>query len=179
MKAGYVIDTVDKLIPNEFDREEKLRWLNQLESEIWHSLLCHYAENLIKVCYKKKETSFENVKEYEWEKIDFTEHKTSNGIVYKDKQGNTISGDNYKIVLEPKPYEEVNGNSDLLAPDMFSELYVQKLISNIYLMREETTKYNNTVNIFNQQMYEFRAWYNRNHTRISNSIKNFVAWGDV
>ena len=129
MTIDYCIDTVDKLIPNEYDREDKIRWLNSIDSELYETLVRHY-------------------------------------------EGAPDKFDGYSSATP--------GRTPLIAPEQFNDMYIQFIIAHIYLEREETIKYNNAMNIYNQMMYELRNWYNRSHTRKSDGkIKNYFAWGDA
>lgn len=45
MKRQYVIDQVDRLLTNHFDRDLKENWLDEAESLVKHSVLENYEEN--------------------------------------------------------------------------------------------------------------------------------------
>lgn len=64
--------------------------------------------------------------------------------------------------------------TEMLAPAMFEEIYVQWILANIYKAREETIKYNNIIEIYNQVMYELRAYVAREYTHKKQSnFKNY------
>ena len=61
-----------------------------------------------------------------------------------------------------KNYEE-DTNAQLIAPAPYDILYVYWLMAQIDLAAAELNRYNNSMELFNEAMKNFKAWYNRTH----------------
>ena len=61
-----------------------------------------------------------------------------------------------------KNYEE-DTNAQLIAPAPYDSRYVYWLMAQIDLAAAELNRYNNSMELFNEAMKNFKAWYNRTH----------------
>ncbi len=121
MTIAEAIAAVDELRENDVSREEKIRWLSNLDKKIKQEFLDQYEE--------------------------------------------TVDFDGYS--------EETDGNTDLLIPPPYDELYLYHLESMIHYRNEEMTRYNNAITLFNDAYADFRKHYNRNHRAKSVKVKYF------
>lgn len=136
MKVKEVIDIVDKIIPNEFDYIDKLRWLNRVEKDVFETVVSrHLLEVSDTIIFNLLTKSFD-----EWTKED-------------------------------------SENVTLMVPFQYCELYIQFIVANIYLSREEVAKYNNAMRIYNSVMQQYRNWYASTHTnKKSAKITGYKGW---
>lgn len=44
MTTAYVIEITDRLMPNDYTSDEKLRWLRQLEEQIWQEIFLTHED---------------------------------------------------------------------------------------------------------------------------------------
>lgn len=68
---------------------------------------------------------------------------------------------------------ELLDNTELLAEDMYAELYIFYLIAATDLTNGDITRYSNNMILYNNLMSEYADWYNRNHTR---EKKTRIGW---
>ena len=72
------------------------------------------------------------------------------------------------------PYTiETDGNTPLLAPFPYDDVYVFWLHARTDLADREIPGYNNGVQLFNARYAEFAAWYNRTHRPLGTRIRYF------
>lgn len=66
---------------------------------------------------------------------------------------------------ETKPeYEWVDdGDTELIAPFPYDEMYYHWLACKIYLARHEVELYNNAAELYGKYYHDFAQWYNREH----------------
>ncbi len=69
--------------------------------------------------------------------------------------------------------EDTPGDTELLVPAPYDELYLYHLESMIHYRNEEMTRYNNAITLFNDTYEGFRKQYNRTHKAKSVKIKYF------
>lgn len=70
-----------------------------------------------------------------------------------------------------KPYDSLSKKTKLLIGGSFSKLYTLKLLCELYSERGEIDLYNNAAERFNQEYYDFRSAYNREHLPKGSKIK--------
>lgn len=68
-------------------------------------------------------------------------------------------------------YDESNEDTELLAPDPYSELYKYYLYSMIDFSNSETDRYANSMQMFNTAYSDYQNHYNRTHLPIGQALK--------
>lgn len=75
-------------------------------------------------------------------------------------------------------YEEINLDCDfnniLIAPEPYSKLYAEYVMSKIDFANREWVSYNNISDTFNQSYAEYSAWYARQHPYKQHRFKNYI-----
>ena len=64
-------------------------------------------------------------------------------------------------------------DTELLAPDPYSEVYIYFLESRIHYENEEFAKYNNATAMYNTAFNKYMNYYNRTHMPKGGKIKHF------
>lgn len=71
-------------------------------------------------------------------------------------------------------YTEDDMTRELLIPEPFTEIYEHYLSAQIYYNNNEMTRYSNSMIMYNNELAEFEAWYNRKHMPVSKvKINNY------
>lgn len=69
---------------------------------------------------------------------------------------------------------ECDYNDVLIAPEPYSKLYAEYVMSKIDFVNREWVSYNNQIDAFNQSYKEFSAYYARMHPHKKVKLKNFM-----
>lgn len=69
--------------------------------------------------------------------------------------------------------EDTNYETELIAKDPYSELYVKYLMAQIDFFNAEWGRYNNTSAAFNVAINEYSAYYNRNFLPLQKNYPKF------
>jgi len=116
MTIDEAIGWADALRPNTFSREQKLRWLSELDGRVVREL--------------------------------FETHEQNSG----------------ESELHFSPYTaETAGDTRLLVPPPYDEMYLEWLRANLDRSYEEFDKFNNSIALFNTLFSDYRNDYNRTH----------------
>lgn len=82
--------------------------------------------------------------------------------------------DRYETPVSFSGYkEDTPGDTELLVPAPYDDIYLYHLESMIYYRNEEMPRYNNAITLFNDLYADFRKFYNRNHTARPVKVKYF------
>lgn len=133
MTPNKAIEIVDRLKPNSYSEEDKLRWIDELDGTV-KKLVFQWDEKYIKDVeeqYKREEITEEAYKE----------------IIDKTKQ---------------YAYPE-DMDRELLIPAPFDNVYTLYLEANIDYHNKEFAHYNNTAMMFEAQFGEYKKAYIREH----------------
>ena len=151
MTIAQAIDRADRLRPNQYSTTEKVRWLSELDQQVYSEVLLMAEEN--------------------WKPVEYTEEilDQDNNVV---ETKTTIDYNN----LEPKftfdGYDETTPPSTpLLIDDLYANTYTDYLISKFDYYNRETAAYNNSALVFNNQYTNYAAWYRRNHKPRSGKVR--------
>lgn len=134
MTPNKVIETVDRLRPNSYSEEDKLRWINELEGIVKRLVFQWDAEYIaeIEALYKSEEITEEKYKEL----IDKTKP-----YAYPD--------DMDRELFVGAPFDNVY------------ELYLEAMID---YYNKEYGNYNNSVMMFESRFSDYKKAYIREHT---------------
>lgn len=153
MLVGEAIDQIDALEPNQYSKEEKTRWLHQLDGRIAAEIVLNYEHD----SYVKAENG--NI-------IDLGKPFASGK--YPEELYFYVD---YAIF----PYGEKSGidSYPLAAIAPFDRMYVLWLKAQIQFANAEYGRYNNTISVFESEFAAYRNWYNRSHTPLNTSMTYF------
>ena len=70
-------------------------------------------------------------------------------------------------------YSEGSEDAELIAPDIYADLYRNYLLTQIDYSNGETDRYTNSMLMFNNSYSQFESWYNRTHKPISKPLRLF------
>lgn len=133
MTPNKAIEIVDRLKPNAYSEEDKLRWINELEG---------MAKRLV---FQWDETYLKELKaQFESEQITEEEYKE---LVAKTK---------------PYVYPD-DMDTELLITDPFDDVYTLFLDAKIDYHNREYGNYNNSAMMFESRYNEFKKAYIREH----------------
>ena len=133
MTPNKAIEIIDRLKPNSYSEEDKLRWINELDG-IVKRLVFQWDEKYL----KEVETRYKS------EKITEAEYKE---IIDKTK---------------PYVYPE-DMDKELLIPAPFDECYTLFLETKIDYHNREYGNYNNSAMMFETRFSEYKKAYIREH----------------
>jgi len=151
MTIEQAIDRADRLRPNPYTVTEKVKWLSELDLQVYSEVILMDDSNW------KYRTIEEEVKDGE-------------GNVVEVK---TIEDKTTKIpAFEFDGYDETTSlGTKLLIDDIYANTYVDYLISKYDLYSREINAYNNSALVFNNEYQSFCAWYRRNNKPITRRVR--------
>ena len=80
---------------------------------------------------------------------------------------NKIHGEIVMQYVDPVEMTDFSDDeSELIAPNPYDNLYISYIIAKIDFYNNETTRYNNSMIMFNEEYQAFINYYNRTHTHI-------------
>lgn len=143
MTIEQAIDRADRLRPNQFSVTEKVRWLSELDAQVYSEVLLMAEENW------KFKTYIEN-----------TEDENGNVIQTKEIEDTST----LVPAFDFDGYDETTPlDTPLLIEDIYANVYVDYLISKFDYANREYASYNNSALVFNNQYQSYTVWYRRNH----------------
>ena len=151
MTIEQAIDRADRLRPNQYSFNEKVRWLSELDLQVYSEVLLMAEENWKHPEYEEEITDAEN---------NVIETRT---IIDYNNIVPAFTFDGYDETTTP--------SQPLLVDDTYANLYVDYLISKYDLYNRETQSYNNSALVFNNQYTNYVAWYRRNHMPLQQKVR--------
>ena len=136
MKIKEAIERTFALRPDSFLIEEKVAWLNELDHKLYLEVILTHENG-------RKPAPFEHYFVYNC------------GVCYTPSETETKT--------EWKQYDPSNLETELLVPAPYDKLYISYLKSKIEEAYGETERYNNSAYIFNNELQDFKAYWNRTH----------------
>lgn len=130
MKIRECIDEFDRLNPNQYEEETKVKWLSNLDQRIFYDI--------------------------------FMTHELT------EEEMNTTT------LLVFQPYSSNNMMKELLVPAPYDELYNAYLQMKVDEADKETSRYNNSLTLYNAYYEGFEGYWNRTHR--SKPVGQFNAW---
>lgn len=86
--------------------------------------------------------------------------------IYREIIATHESNDDFPIRELPRYDEQTPTDTRLIAIEPYSALYRYYLEAQIDLANKELAKYNNSSALYNAQLHNFAAWYNRTYTPV-------------
>lgn len=136
MKIKEAIERTFALRPDSFPPEEKVAWLNELDHKLYLEVILTHENG-------RKQAPCEHYFVYNC------------GVCCIPSETETKT--------EWKQYDPSNLETDLLVPAPYDKLYISYLKSKIEEAYGETERYNNSAYIFNNELQDFKAYWNRTH----------------
>lgn len=90
------------------------------------------------------------------ELIETLEKRIFNNIILKHH-----TGDAFSYPVEAEKY--VEGHSEVMLPDEFEDVYVNYILTEIDLLKNETARYANSMTLFNAAYLRFARYINRTY----------------
>lgn len=158
----------DEQIPNQYSREEKTRWISELDERIYEDIMkprLPLMQNLVTITASGAVTVFLTL-------FDYNAMLGTSGQTFSQAQIDTFvsfvagSADINKTfgTYAFNGYdEETNGESVLLVPAMFKDIYKYWIEKNVDINNREIGAANNAMAMFSSIYEDFYAWYNRNN----------------
>ena len=141
MKIGEAIEIIDTMKPNVYTPEDKIRWLSQLDGQIYKTLILTHEDGE----YKRLRKVF----------VDLETGESKEMIV---------------LSMQPYD-KSVSMDKDLLVKYPYDHIYVSWLESRIDYANGEYAKFNNSNAAYTAELEEFMRWYNRNHMPIGTKFR--------
>ena len=170
----YIIDAieqVDSLKPNSYKREDKIRWLSEIDGQIYEEVIKKHKKVFIDGSnWRHRETNaiFEHqcCESGTCDRICFEENSDENFEHRCATCGVRMEKREYFSNYNANRFTPYDDTTDiyktrLIVPFPYDGLYVLGLKSRIDLNNEEYSKYNNDCMLFNAAYTNFYDWYNR------------------
>ena len=145
MRASELISQYNNERPNKVSDAVKLRWLMNVDRMIMNEVILTH----------------EIGKDLE-DKVNVIEEGTEGYAVFDG------------VVVHPKKrvdaeawFDGWDEQSELLAPEPYTELYLRYLDQRIAMNNNETARYNYVSKLYNDAYISYQAWYNRTHMPVS------------
>lgn len=68
-------------------------------------------------------------------------------------------------------YDETSENEEVIAPDIYADLYRNYIFTMIDYSNNESDRYTNSMLMFNNSYQQFADWYNRTHKPIQKPFR--------
>lgn len=174
LTVSEILHEVDLMRPNAVDAALKLKFLNEIEAEIFDLFLeFEPAEEALKNNLEARK--------YFWEKREAgAEEGTHTFMVSPEVEGGTDIGDPLNMGLRKKrlrkvwkfiPYDATEGDAVMLLDDRFSGVYTSYVKAKIDYLEDETENYMNDAAMHNAEKNAWLSWMTRTHTHRQPEVK--------
>ena len=174
LTVSEILHEVDLMRPNAVDAALKLKFLNEIEAEIFDLFLeFEPAEEALKNNLEARK--------YFWEKREAgAEEGTHTFMVSPAVEGGTDIGDQLNMGLRKKrlrkvwkfiPYDVTEGDAVMLLDDRFSGVYTSYVKAKIDYLEDETENYMNDAAMHNAEKNAWLSWMTRTHTHRQPEVK--------
>ena len=167
LTVSEILHEVDLMRPNAVDAALKLKFLNEIEAEIFDLFLeFEPAEEALKNNLEARK--------YFWDKREAdAEEGTHTFMVSPAVEGGTDIGDPLNMGLRKKrlrkvwkfiPYDVTESDAVMLLDDRFSGVYTSYVKAKIDYLEDETENYMNDAAMHNAEKNAWLSWMTRTHT---------------
>lgn len=174
LTVSEILHEVDLMRPNAVDAALKLKFLNEIEAEIFDLFLeFEPAEEALKNNLEARK--------YFWEKREAgAEEGTHTFMVSPEVEGGTDIGDPLNMGLRKKrlrkvwkfiPYDVTESDAVMLLDDRFSGVYTSYVKAKIDYLEDETENYMNDAAMHNAEKNAWLSWMTRTHTHRQPEVK--------
>lgn len=178
-----VLHEADLMRPNAVDKALKMKFLNQIEAEIFDYYMEFYpaAEEFVDNVTAREE--FWREKEDGEEENMLPERSEEKVTVSVPTEGSTDLGDPLNLAMNPpelitvrkfRPYEDAEDDAVMLLDSRFSEVYTSYIKAKLDYLEDETTNYVNDVQMHNAEKDAWISWMQNTHERKALRIRGLV-----
>lgn len=166
-----IITYLDEQCPNTKTREEKIRWISELDERIYADII---VPRLPVVRYPKTivtaDIGFE-VSVY-LTLFDYNAMLGTDGQQFSQEQINTMVnfvvtsadvGKTFGLYAFNGYDDNTDGETVLLVPSMFKDIYIYWIEKNVDIINREMGSANNAIALFQSAYDDYYAFYNRNN----------------
>ena len=170
MTINEAIDRTDELKHNTYKVSEKIKWLSTVDSMIKRLIINTHegadkAAAIADYIAQSKQAREEAVREYmlryevtrEVAEIAVPEVKIS----YQEAEEWVLQ--NRNDVMFQGYTEETPGDTVLLVPEPFDQMYLRWMEAQIDYHNAEYSRYNNSISLFNTDFQAYQSYYHRMH----------------
>ena len=144
MTIMQAITQTQSVKPNQYDDEMMVNWLSELDGMIYHEYIVWHEE-------PKQELETEPEGEPEETEVEETPEPEQKPEEEPEKHGFT-------------PYDpEKDMDTVLIVPEPYSGVYIKYLCAQVDYYNGESSRYANSMIMFNMALSAFADWYNRTH----------------
>lgn len=156
MTINECIDMVDRQKPNAYEIQDKIHWLDQLDHVAWREVFStHEADGQTPPPRPDPEEA------QSWQALDMTPPPPP-----PPRPPEPFEGYKWKDVTDLQ-----DGDTVLLIPDEFSQVYVDWMFAMIDYTNQEMSRYTNSMIMFNAHYADFANVWNRTHRPIGTFVK--------
>ncbi len=174
LTVSEILHEVDLMRPNAVDAALKLKFLNEIEAEVFDLFLeFEPAEEVLKNNLEARK--------YFWEKRESAaEDGKHTFTVSPAAEGGTDIGDPLNMgtgmrrlrkVWKFIPYDVTEGDAVMLLDDRFSGVYTSYVKAKIDYLEDETENYMNDAAMHNAEKNAWLSWMTRTHTHRQPEVK--------
>lgn len=158
MTIQELLDQVDENMPNMIMREQKVKWLANLDGMVWRDTILTHEENPGDWTDVQEEGAPATIEP--GVRHDFFDPL---GDMWERKW----PGCQHQRTKTFVPYDNNTPmDTELLVRDPYTDVYLWYLFSRINLRNKELDEYNNSMTMFNNAMLTFQDYWNRTHRAI-------------
>lgn len=174
LTVSEILHEVDLMRPNAVDTTLKLKFLNEIEAEVFDLFLeFEPAEEVLKNNLEARK--------YFWEKRDAGNQDGKHTFTVSEaSEGGTDIGDPLNMGTRKKelrkvwklaPYDVMEGDAVMLLDDRFSGVYTSYVKAKIDYLEDETENYMNDAAMHNAEKNAWLSWMTRTHTHRQPEVK--------
>ncbi len=169
-----VLHEADLMRPNAVDKALKMKFLNQIEAEIFDYYMEFYpaAEEFVDNVTAREE--FWREKDGSGGESTLPERSEGKVTVSVPVAGGTDLGNPLNLAMNPpefitvrkfRPYEDTEDDAVMLLDSRFSEVYTSYIKAKLDYLEDETTNYVNDVQMHNAEKDAWISWMQNTHMR--------------
>lgn len=178
-----VLHEADLMRPNAVDKALKMKFLNQIEAEIFDYYEEFYpaAEEFVNNVEARE--TFWREKEKSEDESALPERSEGKITVSVPQEGGVSVGDPLNMGAESsglitvrkfRPYEDTEDDAVMLLDSRFSEVYTSYIKAKLDYLEDETTNYVNDVQMHNAEKEAWLSWMQNTHQRRELRVRGLV-----
>ena len=168
-----IIAYVDEQCPNTRTREEKIRWISELDELIYQDII--KSRLPIRCIAEILESDIDRTVAVYLTLFDYNTLLGTSGQEFNQSQIDsvvtfTVASEDVGKLFGTTAFNGYNDNAEgatvLLVPAMFKDIYIYWIEKNISIINREIGTANNANAIFQSTYEDYFSWYNRNNRTI-------------
>lgn len=155
MTINEIVDMIDRQKPNAYDLKDKIHWLDQLDRMAWREVIStHEGE-------PPERKPIDPDEAQSWQALDMWPPRPPRPEPPETFEGYKWADDN----------DLQDGDTVLLIPDEFRQVYVFWMGAMIDYANQEMTRYTNSMIMFNTAYADYANAWNRTHMPLGARIR--------